>query len=222
MTMSEEVPGINQSYVAGKIKIAQTFRGKPVAHDAERSNRLPPGQRLVSTFPVLDLGIQPHPQRFANWQVEIAGLVNTPQTFSLDELASLARTEITADFHCVTRWSTYDLQWEGVLLRDLLQHVGLQEGATHLIFHGFDGYTTNVSLEEAATDTGMLALLLNGEPLSREHGGPIRGIIPQLYGWKSAKFLTKITVTNHDELGFWETRGYHQHGDPWNEERYAE
>ena len=171
---------------------------------------------------MLDLGIRPTEDRIASWKLTVDGAVEQPTVWTLDELKKLPSTEQIKDFHCVTRWSSYDREWRGVLLRDIAALVRPQNDARFLIFHCFDGYTTNVSVEEALTDEGMVAWELDEDDLPIIHGGPIRGLIPHLYGWKSAKFLERIEFSEDDQPGFWETRGYHPHGDPWSEERYAD
>lgn len=212
---------MDSAYIRGKETIARIGRQKST--QAPRGhNRLPPGQRLVNQFPILDLGIRPSPEEAKSWSLIIDGAVEYPQVFSLAQLKALPQHTQTRDFHCVTRWSTYDHEWVGVLLRELAERVKPTNAARILLFHGYDGYTTNVSLEDALTDEGMIAWELDEDELPIMHGGPLRGLIPHLYGWKSTKFLTRIEFLEEDEPGFWELRGYHPHGDPWSEERYSD
>ena len=212
----------NEQYIKGKEKIAALFRGKAHGLSSRTCNRLPPGQRLVSSFPVLDLGVRPTESQAATWKLTVDGLVEKPMVWTLPELKKLPNHQQTKDFHCVTRWSTYDHDWVGVLLRTLAEIVQPGPSVDTVLFHSFDGYMTNVALEEALTDEGMVAWELDEDDLPILHGGPIRGLIPQLYGWKSAKFLQRIEFVEGDAPGFWETRMYNNQGDPWQEERYAE
>lgn len=212
---------MDNAYIRGKETIARLGRQKstqaPRGHD-----RLPPGQRLVDQFPILDLGVRPSPEEAKTWKLTINGAVEEPYILTLDQLKALPQHTQTRDFHCVTRWSSYDHEWSGVLLKDLAALVKPSTTARILLFHSYDGYSTNVPMEEALTDEGMVAWELDEDDLSILHGGPIRGLIPHLYGWKSAKFLTRIEFLEEDEPGFWELRGYHPHGDPWADERYGD
>jgi DMSO/TMAO reductase YedYZ molybdopterin-dependent catalytic subunit len=216
------VADFNEEYVKGKEKVAHLFQARERGHGQRGANRLPPGQRLVESFPILDLGVRPSEKDIPTWKLIVDGAVEVPTTWTVDALKSLPNHEQIKDFHCVTRWSTYDHQWKGVLLRDIAALVKPTDTARILVFHSFDGYSTNVPIEEALTDEGMVAWELDDDDLPIIHGGPIRGLIPQLYGWKSAKFLQRIEFLEEDDPGFWELRGYHNHGDPWEEERYGD
>jgi len=187
---------------------------------APRSQRLPPGQTLTEKFPVLDLGVQPmfQPDKF---RLTIDGAVRNPVSLSLEDLRDLPRLELTADFHCVTHWSRYDLHWTGIPFEALADLVDPLPEATHVMQYGKDSYTTNNSLEELLHPDVIVAYALDGEPIPREHGAPLRIITPHLYAWKGAKFLNRIEFLSADKLGFWEVRGYHNHADPWTEERFA-
>lgn len=187
---------------------------------APRSQRLPPGQYETEKFPVLDLGVQPLflPHKF---RLTIDGSVTHPVSLSLDELRALPSLELTADFHCVTYWSRYGLHWTGIPFESLVDLVAPRPDATHVLQYGKDGYTTNSALEELMHPDVIVAYALDGQPIPREHGAPLRIITPHLYAWKGAKFLTRIEFLTADQPGFWETRGYHNHGDPWTEERFA-
>lgn len=182
-------------------------------------DRLPPGQRLVQNWPVLDLGVHPNIPR-DKWRLTIGGLVRQPQRFDWPAFEALPQSESISDIHCVTSWSRYDNHWRGVLVRDLLQLVQPLPEAQHVILTSYDTYTANVPLAEFADADVLLATHWQGEALSIEHGGPLRVIVPKLYFWKSAKWLKRIDFVATDQPGFWETRGYHNHGDPWTEERY--
>ena len=183
-------------------------------------DRLPPGQRLVRDWPVLDLGIQPlvHP---ADVRLTVDGLVENPLDLDWGGFLALPQEEEVSDIHCVTAWSRYDNHWTGVKATALLELVRPQPAARHVIFHSHDGYTTNVTLGMFSAPDVLLAHAWEGRPLTREHGGPLRIIMPQYYLWKSAKWLKRIEFRADDQPGFWEVRGYHNTGDPWQEERYG-
>lgn len=187
---------------------------------APRSQRLPPGQTLTEKFPVLDLGVQPLflPDKF---RLTIDGAVRNPVSLSLDDLRELPSLEMTADFHCVTHWSRYDLHWTGIPFEVLMDLVDPLPEATHVMQYGKDSYTTNNSLEELLHPDVIVAYALDGQPIPREHGAPLRIIMPHLYAWKGAKFLNRIEFLTADKRGFWEVRGYHNHADPWTEERFS-
>jgi DMSO/TMAO reductase YedYZ molybdopterin-dependent catalytic subunit len=182
-------------------------------------DRLPPGQHLVKNWPVLDLGIQPKVTPL-DWRLEVTGLVKNPQIFDWATFHSLPQTEARSDIHCVTTWSRYDNDWKGVSTRDLLAAVEPTDEAYSVMLTGYDDYTTNLLLTDFAAEDAMIVTEWEGSPLSREHGGPVRLVVPHLYFWKSAKWLKKIEFLNHDFAGFWEENGYHMRGDPWKEERY--
>ena len=183
-------------------------------------DRLPPGQRLVKDWPVLDLGIQPiiDHRRF---RLDIDGAVRRPLSLRLDEFMALPITGSVSDMHCVTQWSRYDNHWQGVTARDLIAMVEVSDKARHVLFHAVDGYTTNVTIEQFNQDDVLLVHSWEGAPISRQHGGPVRVLIPRLYLWKSAKWIRRIEFAIPDKPGFWEDRGYHNNGDPWLEERYG-
>ncbi|TXH37250.1 MAG: sulfite oxidase-like oxidoreductase [Rhodospirillaceae bacterium] len=183
------------------------------------TERLPPGQRLVQNWPVLDLGVHPDIPR-DKWRLWIDGAVANPQKLDWTGFQALPQSNAISDIHCVTSWSRYDNRWRGVLARDLLDLVKPLPDAQHVILHSYDTYTTNVPLAEFADTDVLLATHWQDEELSLEHGGPLRLIVPKLYFWKSAKWLKRIEFAVFDKPGFWELRGYHNHGDPWDEERY--
>lgn len=208
---------LNEAYIQSKIKVAQ--RQKQVTN-RPGTERLPAGQTLAKGFPVLDLGI--HPDFDAKtYRLTINGLVGQPLELSLEELLDLPKTEMTADFHCVTRWSKFDVKWGGVLWQDLMAVAKPKDGWQHVMQHALDGYTTNVAREEIDRPETLIAYELFGKPLPTEHGAPVRIIIPQLYAWKGAKFLSGIEFLAEDKPGFWEERGYHNRGDAFLEERYS-
>ncbi|MDB5662411.1 MAG: molybdopterin oxidoreductase [Sphingomonas bacterium] len=181
--------------------------------------RLPPGQHLVRDWPVLDLGKQPEVP-LDRWRLKIGGLVGNPLTLDWAGLMALPQNAIRSDIHCVTSWSRYDNDWQGVASGDLLDLVDPAPDAAFLMVHGYDGYSTNVPLADFAAPNALLAHSWAGAPLSCAHGGPLRLVIPHLYFWKSAKWISGIDFLGEDEPGFWESNGYHMRGDPWQEERY--
>lgn len=211
----------NARYVEAKQKWAEKQKARGVTARAVRTtDRLPPGQKLTQGFPVLDLGVQPdvpHPE----WKLTIDGLVEKPQALSWDEFNALPQVEDVSDFHCVTTWSRYDCRWKGVAFTTLYELARPKPEAKFVYFTSYDGYSTNVALEKCLDDDVLIATSFDGQPVSREHGGPARVIIPKLYAWKGAKFVHGITFLAEDKLGFWEVRGYSNSADPWKEERYA-
>ncbi|MES2496768.1 MAG: sulfite oxidase-like oxidoreductase [Pseudomonadota bacterium] len=184
------------------------------------NDRLPPGQHVVRDWPVLDLGKQPDISR-ERWKLRVGGLIDQPVTLDWAAFMALPQTQLRSDIHCVTTWSRYDNDWAGVATRDLLDLIGPRDEAAYLMLHGYDGYTTNVPLADFAAPEAILVHSWQGKPLTREHGGPVRLVIPHLYFWKSAKWLGGIDILGADKPGFWEVNGYHMRGDPWAEERYS-
>ncbi len=184
------------------------------------AERLPPGQREVKNWPVLDLGIQPNVPA-ARFRLDVGGLVENPLSWSWADYRAQPQVTVKSDIHCVTAWSRFDNTWEGVSTRHLLSIVKPKPEAKFVIQHSYDGYTTNVPLADFAGENVLLACRWEGQPITREHGGPVRLVLPKLYFWKSAKWLTKLEFAAEDKPGFWEVRGYHNYGDPWKEERYS-
>ena len=184
------------------------------------AERLPPGQHLVKNWPVLDLGQQPHVP-LDSWRLEVRGLVENPLTWSWKTFQRLEQSRKVSDIHCVTAWSRFDNRWRGVAVRELLDRVMPKAEARFVTLHSYDTYTTNLPLEEFAVQDALLATHWNDAPLTIEHGGPMRAVVPQLYFWKSAKWVKRIEFHAEDRPGFWEERGYHNHGDPWREQRYG-
>lgn len=202
-----------------KQHLLEKFRKMTPRIDLSRK-RLPPGQHTVEPFPVLDIGIRPAFDP-ATFRFRVIGDVEHPLDLSWAEIQALPKTEQVSDFHCVTTWSRYDLRWGGVKFSDILQRVQPRPGARHLIQECADGYTTNLPLAELGGGDVLLAYELEGASLPLEHGGPLRMLVPHLYAWKSAKFLTTLRFQAEDEPGYWETRGYHNRADPWKEERFG-
>ncbi len=186
----------------------------------ELAERVPPGQHLVDKFPVLSYGPTPrfNPKK---WDLRVFGMVDDELRFSYEEFRALPLSRQRADFHCVTTWSKLDNLWEGVRMIDLMARVRLKPEARYVIVHCDGGYTTNLPLEEFVGEDVMLAWRHDGRDLEPDHGWPLRLVVPKLYGWKSAKWVRAIEFTFEDRRGFWEVRGYHNHADPWTEERYS-
>jgi len=182
--------------------------------------RLPPGQRLVKDWPVLDLGVQPEVSTQA-FRLDVDGAVEAPANLSWDEVLALPQAESVSDMHCVTQWSRYDNHWKGIPARALLDKVKPKPEARHVIFHAHDGYTTNIRLDQFDQPDVHLVHTWEGRPIDRQHGGPLRMLIPRLYLWKSAKWVRRIEFAANDRPGFWEVRGYSNNADPWLEERYS-
>jgi DMSO/TMAO reductase YedYZ molybdopterin-dependent catalytic subunit len=180
-------------------------------------SRLPPGQYLERGFPVLSAGPTPHTP-LDQWSFRVDGEVDRSMSWTWEELLALPAETPTVDIHCVTKWSKFDTQWKGVSVDTLLQSVGTEAGYVTAFSDG--GYTTNLPLEDIIDGKAWVAYEYDGSPLHPEHGGPARLLVPHLYFWKSAKWVRGLTLTLDDEPGFWETYGYHNHGDPWLEQRY--
>lgn len=182
--------------------------------------RLPPGQHLTRDWPVLDLGLMPNISR-ERWRLDVYGAVENPIFWNFAEFSAQPQTQFVSDIHCVTTWSRYDNRWEGLATRDLLMACRPREEARFVVLHSHDGYTTNLALEDFAAEDALLAHSWSDEPLEKEHGGPVRLVVPHLYFWKSAKWVQSIEFLAADASGYWEVRGYHNRGDPWKEERYS-
>jgi DMSO/TMAO reductase YedYZ molybdopterin-dependent catalytic subunit len=184
------------------------------------SERLPPGQHLVRDWPVLDLGNQPN-IALDHWRLDIGGAVENPVSWDWAALMAQPQSKEVSDIHCVTTWSRYDNTWEGVATRDVLAAVMPKEDAHFVLLTSYDGYTTNITFDDFMADNAILAHSWQGKPLTREHGGPLRLVVPHLYFWKSAKWLQRIEFVPKDKPGFWEVNGYHNRADPWKEQRYS-
>jgi ferredoxin-NADP reductase/DMSO/TMAO reductase YedYZ molybdopterin-dependent catalytic subunit len=195
--------------------IARGFHGRGLPPEFAR--RVPPGQYLTPGFPVLSAGPTPHTAA-QNWTFTIRHHGITVRSWSLSELMSLSAQKVTADIHCVTRWSKLDTRWRGVSIDDLLP-AGIDARYAMAFCDG--GYTTNLPLRDITGGKAWLAFEYDGQPLGPEHGGPVRLLVPHLYFWKSAKWIRGLDLRREDQPGFWESLGYHMRGDPWHEERYA-
>jgi len=197
-------------------------RGVIISPDTRRGQRIPPGQSRTLKWPVLDAGGPPQIS-LAQWRLDIGGLVERPASLNWDQFSQLPRSRVFSDFHCVTRWSRLGNLWEGVSTQDLLPVVGtLDSRVRYVLVYGCDsGWSTNLPLNHFLAEDSLIAMHHDGQPLSLEHGGPARLIVPRLYAWKSAKWIRAIEFLEFDRAGFWERNGYHMKGDPWTEERFG-
>ena len=181
--------------------------------------RLPPGQRVLKRL--RPMGGEPGDPSPGAFRLKVGGLVEHPRTFDLAALRKLGEVTVATDVHCVTGWSVLGAEWTGVRLSAVAKAVGVRRNARHVILEAAHRYSTNVVLKEALEDDALLAYKLDGRPLPRAHGAPVRVVVPGLYFWKSAKWLESVRFVARDEPGYWEQRGYHNHADPWREERYG-
>lgn len=184
------------------------------------ADRLPPGQIVTRKWPVLHYSHVPRIDT-ATWRFEVTGLVGRPLSLTWEDLAQFGRQETVCDIHCVTRWSRYDNTFAGIPVRTILEASGVKPEARHVMIHAAPDYSTNLPLADLDRVENLLATHHNGEPLTPEHGGPIRLLVPHLYFWKSAKWVTGFELLDADWPGFWEENGYHMRGDPWQEERFG-
>ena len=194
------------------------FRGRPPAKAA--AERLPPGQYRTDDFPVLSMGPTPDVD-LATWQFTLRNGPKPLARWSWAEFEALPHTAWRGDIHCVTKWSKFDTQWEGVGIDDLFAAAGITPPTPWLLAQSFDGYDTNVPVADLVGGQAMIATRYAGAPIPAEHGGPARLLVPHLYFWKSAKWVNGLRFTAKNEAGFWELRGYHLQGDPWREQRYT-
>ena len=208
--------------VADELKPESQPEGVIISPDTRRANRIPPGQSQTLKWPVLDAFGPPRLDK-NSWNLSLSGLVNTPVTLNWEQFSALPRVKVFSDFHCVTRWSRLGNLWEGVSVKTIVELVGgVKPEANYVIAHGFDqGWTTNMPLTEFLAEDALVAFLHDGEEISLEHGGPVRLMVPRLYAWKSAKWLSGLEFREGDQAGFWERNGYHMLGDPWQEQRYG-
>jgi DMSO/TMAO reductase YedYZ molybdopterin-dependent catalytic subunit len=223
-----------QRIVEARMKLRDRYRGRMQATPGLADERpmgsgpknrhgmpkLPPGQTLTKGWPVLDLGRAPHVP-LSKWELIVDGAVEEPLTLSWKDFQALPQVKDVSDFHCVTTWSKLDVPWEGVQLSAVMSLARPLPEATHVITHAYDGYSTNLPLEEALKDDVLLVHTAEGKPLPIEHGGPVRVITPQLYAWKGAKWIHRIELLTRDRLGYWELRGYSNTAHPWRDDRYS-
>jgi DMSO/TMAO reductase YedYZ molybdopterin-dependent catalytic subunit len=196
--------------------ISRGFRGRR-REEPEAAGRLPPGQYLTRDFPVLSAGPTPRTP-LSRWSFALAGEVEPPRRWSWEEFRALPSETVTVDIHCVTKWSKLDTVWEGVSIDTLLE--GVETSADYVVAVCDGGYTTNLPLDDVTGGKAWVAFAYGGEPLTPEHGGPARLLVPHLYFWKSAKWVRGLELLSDDQPGFWESLGYHNYGDPWQEQRY--
>jgi DMSO/TMAO reductase YedYZ molybdopterin-dependent catalytic subunit len=185
--------------------------------DPEQADRVPPGQHVVTDFPVLSAGPTPHAP-LDEWSLEIEGEIDEPRRWTWDEFRALATETFTTDIQCVTSWSKLGTSWTGVSLDTLLD--GVETEAEFLLAISDGGYDTNLPLEDVMGGKAWVAFEFDGAPLEPQHGGPARLLVPHLYFWKSAKWVRRLVLMTADQPGFWESNGYHNYGDPWREQRY--
>lgn len=187
---------------------------------AREKKRLPPGQSITEGFPVLTIGAPP-PFDLKTWDLSVDGEVEKPMRWTWAEFTALPTVKVKCDIHCVTKWSKFDTEWEGVLFRDFVKLFGLKDTAQYVIAHCDGGYSTNLSLDAMMDDDVLLAYKYDGKPLEHAHGAPVRTLVPKRYFWKSAKFLRRLEFSAVNRKGTWEIGGYHDEGDPWKEERFG-
>jgi DMSO/TMAO reductase YedYZ molybdopterin-dependent catalytic subunit len=188
--------------------------------DTGRSDRIPPGQQETDNWPVLHYGTVPRVD-ITKWSFAISGLVEIEQKLNFEQLTSLPQTKMFSDIHCVTGWSKLNNYWEGVSAQVIADLSVILPGAKFVLIYAEKGFTTNLSLNDFLQPDVLFALKHDGETLTAEHGYPVRLVVPRLYFWKSAKWVTGVEFTAKDRRGFWESHGYHNRGDPWQEERYS-
>lgn len=210
---------MNEKYIAAKTRWAAKMTGK-AKPQLRAQDRLPIGQRQVHNFPVLDLGVKPEVP-LDLWELKIHGLVENPVTLNWSQFLALPQFDDVSDFHCVTTWSQFDMAWQGVAFFTLADLVQPKANATHVYFKSYDNYSTNNPIEVCMDDDVLLAHAWNGKPLTVDHGGPARVIVPKRYAWKGAKWVKEIIFLDRDQLGFWEVRGYSNTADPWTEDRFS-
>ena len=204
--------------ISGKIAIAKKGN-KPSKHSGDP--RIPPGQKEVTDFPVLDLGIKPSVS-ITEWQLRVFGLVENPLDLNWTSFNALPQIHDVSDFHCVTRWSQLDMCWNGVQVREILDLAKPLANANYATMYSHDGYTTNLPIEALLDDDVLIAHSVFGKLLTEDHGGPARMVVPKRYAWKGAKWLKAIELHEYDRPGFWELRGYHNEGFPFQEQRFSE
>jgi DMSO/TMAO reductase YedYZ molybdopterin-dependent catalytic subunit len=214
MERTERVVQAKQNLAKHRRGISGREVGEP------EDDRLPPGQHLVNNFPVLDLGFKPE-IALETWCLTIDGLAANPVTWSWEDFQAQPVVHTTSDFHCVTTWSMLDCAWQGVRFQHLLEVVRPLPSAKYVLFEAYDDYTTNLPLNVCDDEDVLLVTHWNGRPLSRDHGGPVRMLIPKRYAWKGAKWVRRITFSECDQKGFWEVRGYSNTALPWQNDRYG-
>nr|MDH3077907.1 sulfite oxidase-like oxidoreductase [Bacillus velezensis]MDH3091335.1 sulfite oxidase-like oxidoreductase [Bacillus velezensis]MDH3098697.1 sulfite oxidase-like oxidoreductase [Bacillus velezensis]WGD99881.1 sulfite oxidase-like oxidoreductase [Bacillus velezensis] len=195
------------------------FFGK--TKQTKQSERIPPNQNVTTKFPVLHAGNVPYYEDMSKWNLQVYGLVDRPMLLSFEDIKAFPEAEVKNDIHCVTGWSRLDNIWQGIRAKDIAEKAGVHKEAGFVILHAEEGWTANLPLSDFTRETSLLAYAHNGEPLTPEHGYPLRGVFPHLYFWKSAKWARGIQFTKENHPGFWEKNGYHMRGDPWKNERFT-
>ncbi|MGD2435261.1 sulfite oxidase-like oxidoreductase [Bacillus velezensis] len=195
------------------------FFGK--TKQTKQSERIPPNQNVTTKFPVLHAGNVPYYEDMSKWNLQVYGLVDRPMLLSFEDIKAFPEAEVKNDIHCVTGWSRLGNIWQGIRAKDIAEKAGVHKEAGFVILHAEEGWTANLPLSDFTRETSLLAYAHNGEPLTPEHGYPLRGVFPHLYFWKSAKWLRGIQFTKENHPGFWEKNGYHMRGDPWKNERFT-
>jgi DMSO/TMAO reductase YedYZ molybdopterin-dependent catalytic subunit len=186
----------------------------------EKAQRIPPGQYLTEDFPVLSAGPTPR-LSLDRWIFQTEDLVKEKVSWTWEEFLKLPSQNFVVDISCVTKWTHLDMHWKGVSVDILIEHVELDRKAAFVTAFSHEGYTTNLPLADLLNGQAFIAYEYDDKPLSPEHGGPARLVVPHLYFWKSAKWVAGLRFSEKDRRGFWESAGYHNHGDPWREERYS-
>ena len=181
--------------------------------------RVPPGQYVTERFPVLHAGVVPDVD-LTTWDFSVDGLVGSEKTWTWDEFRSLPTQQLTADIHCVTKWSKLDTLWTGVSVRGLWDMIDASPSATHVLVNAYHGFTANLPIDDFLRDGNVFAYEFGGDTLEPEHGYPLRLVVPHLYFWKSVKWVRGFSVLDADQPGFWERNGYHMYGDPYQEQRF--
>ena len=194
--------------------------GTIISPDTKRANRVPPGQHLTDKWPVLHYGQVPKIET-SQWTLKIFGLVEQERVISYQEFTALPMVKVFSDIHCVTTWSRLNNLWEGLSSNEIKNIVNIDPQARFVIVHAFGRFTTNLTISDFFEPDVLLALKHDGQSIAADHGGPVRLVVPRLYFWKSAKWVTGLEFSAIDKPGFWESNGYHNHGDPWKEERYG-
>lgn len=202
-----------------KINEILTDKNIIISEDTKRENRIPPGQHEIKSWPVLHAGSVQNIDT-SKWKFKIFGLVGEEKELDYDEFMSLPQTKVFSDIHCVTTWSKLNNLWEGVSSNTIKEIVNIQKEAKYVMVHASGNFTTNLSIEDFFEPDVLFATRHNENPITSKHGAPLRLVVPKLYFWKGAKWVTSIEFMAEDKPGFWESNGYHMHGDPWKEERY--
>ncbi|MGZ7116577.1 MAG: sulfite oxidase-like oxidoreductase [Methanobacterium sp.] len=213
---------INPNNSLSKEEIKEILEDKSViiSEDINRKERIPPGQHETSKWPVLHAGSVQKIDT-SKWEFKIFGLVDEEKELNFTEFSSLPVSKVFSDIHCVTTWSKLNNIWEGVSTSKIKELVDIPSDAKYVMVHASGNFSTNLPIEDFFQPDVLFATKHNGIPLTKGHGGPLRLVVPKLYFWKSAKWVTGVEFMDDDKPGFWESTGYHMHGDPWKEERYS-